>query len=143
MDKELKRVSRNLWHSSRLRWLIGLLIVLSLVLGMAIVPVESRSGRGGNILTVEDGLWWVITTITGVGYGDRYPVTTTGRAVGVILETVGVVLFGSIIAYVSVALLRYQEDYYIRRMMERFDLLEQRIEELKKHIDFLVKKDEK
>ena len=139
MDKELKRVSRNLWHSSRLRWLIGLLIVLSLVLGVAIVPVESRSGRGGNISTVEDGLWWVITTITGVGYGDRYPVTTTGRAVGVILETVGVVLFGSIIAYVSVALLRYQEDYYIRRMMERFDLLEQRIEELKKHIDFMIK----
>ncbi len=139
MDKELKRVSRNLWHSSRLRWLISFLVILSLVLGVAIVPVESRPGRGGNIVTVEDGLWWVITTITGVGYGDRYPVTTTGRVVGVILETVGVVLFGSIIAYVSVALLRYQEDYYIRRMMERFDGLEQRIEELKKHIDFMIK----
>ena len=133
------RVSKNLWHSKRLRWLLGMLIVVSLSLGMAIVPVERRSGRGGNIVSLEDGFWWSVTTITGVGYGDRYPVTTTGRVVGMLLETVGVVLFGSLVAYVSVALLRYQEDFYIRRMIERFDSLESKIEELKKHIDFMIK----
>ncbi len=139
MNKELKRVSRNLWHSSRLRWIFGLLVVISLSLGIAIVPVERRYGRGGNILTVEDGLWWAVSTITGVGYGDRYPVTTTGRAVGIILETVGVVLFGSVIAYVSVVFLRYQEDFYIRRMMDRFDDLERKLDELRKHVDFMIK----
>ena len=139
MNNEIKRVSRNLWRSSRLRWLFSFLVVISLVLGMAIVPVESRAGRGGNVLTIEDGLWWAVTTITGVGYGDRYPVTTTGRAVGVILETVGVVLFGAVIAYVSVTLLRYQEDFYIRRMMERFDELEKKLDELRKHVDFMIK----
>ncbi len=139
MNNEIKKVSKNLWHSTRLRWIFGLLVAISLILGMAIVPVESRRGRGGNITTVEDGLWWAITTITGVGYGDKYPVTTTGRAVGVILETVGVVLFGSVIAYVSVAFLRYQEDFYIRRMMQRFDELETKLEELKKHVDFIIK----
>jgi len=142
MNNEIKRVSKNLWHSSRLRWIFGFLVVISLGLGMAIVPVESRVGRGGNIVTLEDGLWWAITTITGVGYGDRYPVTTTGRVVGVILETVGVVLFGAVIAYVSVAFLRYQEDFYIRRMMQRFDDLERKLDELRKHVDFMIKSEE-
>jgi voltage-gated potassium channel len=50
----------------------------------------------GNIKTAEDAVWWAMTTITTVGYGDRYPVTTEGRAVAVALMVVGVGLFGTL-----------------------------------------------
>lgn len=103
------------------------------------MPVESRSGRDGNILTVEDGLWWSVTTITGVGFGDLYPVTTTGRVVGAILEVFGVILFGAVIALVAVSLLRYQEDFYVRRIMRRLDEVEEKIDDVRKHVDFLIK----
>jgi voltage-gated potassium channel len=41
-------------------------------------------------------LWWSITTITTVGYVDRYPVTSEGRLVAVVLMVVGVGLFGAL-----------------------------------------------
>ena len=49
---------------------------------------------GSNIKTAEDAIWWAFATITTVGYGDRYPVTTEGRVVAVFLMLAGVGLFG-------------------------------------------------
>ena len=34
-----------------------------------------------NIRPAEDAIWWSLTTITTVGYGDKFPVTTAGRIV--------------------------------------------------------------
>ena len=49
-----------------------------------------------NIKTAEDAVWWSVTTFTTVGYGDKYPVTTEGRVLGMILMVAGVGLFGGI-----------------------------------------------
>ncbi|HEY8994299.1 MAG TPA: ion transporter [Lacunisphaera sp.] len=49
-----------------------------------------------NIKTAEDAIWWSMSTVTTVGYGDRYPVTTEGRLVAVILMLSGLGLFGTI-----------------------------------------------
>lgn len=48
-----------------------------------------------NIKTAEDAVWWSVATITTVGYGDRYPVTTEGRVIGVVLMVAGVKLQAS------------------------------------------------
>lgn len=53
------------------------------------------------INTAEEALWWAFVTVTTVGYGDYYPVTTLGRVVAVILMICGVGLFGSFAAYIS------------------------------------------
>jgi len=53
------------------------------------------------INTAEEALWWAVVTVTTVGYGDFYPVTTLGRIVAVILMICGVGLFGSFAAYIS------------------------------------------
>jgi voltage-gated potassium channel len=55
----------------------------------------------GNIRTMDDALWWAATTITTVGYGDRYPVTTEGRAIAVFLMFLGISLFSLITASVA------------------------------------------
>jgi voltage-gated potassium channel len=39
-------------------------------------------------------VWWAVVTITTVGYGDVYPITTAGRITGVVLMFSGLALFG-------------------------------------------------
>ena len=42
-----------------------------------------------------------IVTITSVGYGDKYPVTTEGRVIAAFLMTVGVGLFGTFTGFIA------------------------------------------
>jgi voltage-gated potassium channel len=65
-----------------------------------VLRAESRS-ENANIQTASDALWWSYTTITTVGYGDRYPVTNRGRLAGVAMMTVGVGLFSVITGYLA------------------------------------------
>lgn len=48
-----------------------------------------------------DALWWGVVTATTVGYGDFFPVTGAGRAVGVVLMFLGVGLIGTFAATLS------------------------------------------
>lgn len=139
MTQHVREVAGKLARSNRFRKLLFLLVLLMVVLGIVIVPVEMQA-EGARILDYEDGLWFAITTVTGVGYGDMYPVTTLGRLLSVFLEVGGVLLFGSLVAFVSVEILRYQEDFNMRRILERQDELQMKLDELRKHLDYLVKK---
>ena len=67
-------------------------ILLLVVASISILQVETAAES--NIKTADDALWWALSTITTVGYGDRYPVTPEGRLVGGLLMCAGVGLFG-------------------------------------------------
>jgi voltage-gated potassium channel len=67
---------------------------------LAILDAE-RDASGANITTFGDAVWWAATTVTTVGYGDRYPVTAAGRFVAVALMLVGVAVVGSVTAAVA------------------------------------------
>jgi voltage-gated potassium channel len=70
-----------------------LAIILITFCSVSILQVESRAN--GNIVNANDAVWWAFTTITTVGYGDRYPTTGEGRMIAVVLMIGGVGLFGT------------------------------------------------
>jgi len=74
-------------------------VVMVLFSSIAILNLENTAES--NIKTPSDAIWWAFTTITTVGYGDRFPVTHEGRAIAVMLMTAGVGLFGTFTAYVA------------------------------------------
>ncbi len=78
-----------------------ILLALLLVVFSSISILQFENDPNSNIKTAEDALWWSYVTITTVGYGDKFPVTTGGRIIGVLLMTAGVGLFGTFTAYVS------------------------------------------
>lgn len=68
----------------------------------ALAVLDAERGRpGATIATFGDALWWAMTTVTTVGYGDTYPVTGTGRLIGVVLMLAGIALLGIVTAAIA------------------------------------------
>jgi voltage-gated potassium channel len=59
---------------------------------------KERFLPGATINSFGKALWWSITTVTTVGYGDVYPVTNTGRIIAVLLMIGGISLVGVVTA---------------------------------------------
>jgi voltage-gated potassium channel len=77
-----------------------LVIVVTEVAGATIYFAESRA-EASNIRSASDAIWWALVTITTVGYGDRYPVTGEGRAIGVFLLFAGIALFSVLTGFIA------------------------------------------
>lgn len=76
-------------------------LAILLVIFSAIGILQVENDPNSNIKTAEDAIWWAYVTITTVGYGDKFPVTTEGRIIAAILMTAGVGLFGTFTAFVA------------------------------------------
>ncbi len=74
------------------------------------ITISERTVEGSNIKTFSDGLWWTVTTVTTVGYGDRYPTTTEGRLLAVLLMITGISLVGVITASVAAWFVKLSQD---------------------------------
>lgn len=77
------------------------ILAVILIIFSSISILQFETDPNSNIKTAEDAIWWSYVTITTVGYGDKFPVTTGGRIIGAILMTGGVGLFGTFAAFVS------------------------------------------
>ena len=77
------------------------IIAVLMVIFSAIAILQVEDDPNSNIKTAEDAIWWAYVTVTTVGYGDKFPVTTAGRVIGAILMTVGVGLFGTFTGFVA------------------------------------------
>lgn len=74
------------------------------------ITISERDVEGSNIKTFSDGLWWAVTTVTTVGYGDRFPTTAEGRILAVLLMIVGISLVGVITASVASWFVRLSQE---------------------------------
>jgi voltage-gated potassium channel len=83
--------------------------VFAVSLGALAILDAERGVPGANITTPWDALWWASTTVTTVGYGDRFPVTTQGRFVAVALMLVGISLVGSLTAVIASWMIKHVE----------------------------------
>lgn len=77
------------------------IIAVLMIIFSSIAILQVEDDPHSNIKTAEDAIWWAYVTITTVGYGDKFPVTTEGRIIAALLMTVGVGLFGTFTAYLA------------------------------------------
>lgn len=92
----------NRYAGSTLRGRVGVYLFggsgLIIFVGALAMLDRERASPEANIKTFGDAMWWAVTTVTTVGYGDRYPVTTFGRWIAVLMMMAGIALIGTVTA---------------------------------------------
>lgn len=119
-NARLLRIARSLrivgflgrfWQGSVRAWkgvegrLIGLAVLIVLVAGSLGIWMVERNADG-PIDDYPDALWWSVATVTTVGYGDVYPVTSEGRGIATLLMIAGIAVFGLVSANLAAMILR-------------------------------------
>ncbi len=86
---------------------IGIFFVIIVIqLSSIFVLYFENQVSNSNIKTGQDALWWSYVTVSGVGYGDEYPVTSGERLVGIVLMTGGIGIYATLGGYFARRLIR-------------------------------------
>ena len=68
---------------------VFIIFVLMLAASLCMYSIENRA-QPGIFRNAFSGIWWAVSTLLTVGYGDIYPVTVAGKAFSIILTFLGV-----------------------------------------------------
>ena len=104
-----------------------------LVIFSSIAVLVFEDEKESNIRTPFDAVWWAVSTMTTVGYGDKVPVTVEGKIVAMILMVTGVALFGvltGLFARLFVQPELKKEDADIAALAKEIRLLRERLERM-------------
>jgi voltage-gated potassium channel Kch len=102
-DYGAKNIFRSLIKDRAGSALYTLLLIAILVLefgSLEMLRLEQHA-PGANITSASDALWYIIVTMSTVGYGDEYPITNSGRLMGAGIILVGVGIFGTLTGYLA------------------------------------------
>jgi voltage-gated potassium channel len=112
-------------------------ILLVVFASLGILICESPDPQA-NIKTANDAVWWSVTTITTVGYGDKYPVTSEGRLLAMVVMVAGVGLFGGLSGLAASFFIGTKERAIVseeNKVLARLEKLEAKIDRLKRADD--------
>lgn len=99
---QIKRLSG--WVDSVHYKIFSLAVTSSTLILLSTVMFYSfEVGRNPLVKNMFDSLWWAMSTVTTVGYGDIYPITVGGKTVGMFLMFVGFITLTVFINHVVMA----------------------------------------
>lgn len=79
--------------------LVGLVLFYGVII--LFLHIIESDAPGASMLSWQDGLWYVVATITTVGYGDVIPITYLGRTLGFIVMLSSLGVYGFIISQIA------------------------------------------
>jgi voltage-gated potassium channel len=114
----------------------ALLVTAIVVFAAAgLVQVFEVGAPEANIESYADALWWAVTTVTTVGYGDTFPTTPAGRGVGVLLMLVGIAVFGLLAGSLASFFVERREeeqvDPQLKEISQRLERIERAVNEVR------------
>ena len=122
--------------------IVGALLISVLVIFIgSILLLQVEQDLGGNINTVEDALWWAVTTMTTVGYGDKYPISTEGRIIAGLLMFAGIGLFGVVSGFIAAWFISPSQKEVAKdssELQNNVDTLQSKIESLDSKVEEIL-----
>ena len=128
-----KTVTR-IFSKRGLAYIVGITLILGLGFGILFGLIEEEA-------SIFDGMWWALVTITTVGYGDFFPLTTAGRIVGGLLMVVGIGFVATLTASVAAHFMDDSDTHLSDSMEALHDdirILHARLEGMQETLDRLV-----
>lgn len=119
--------------------------VTVVLLGGTAAWLAEHGMPGSTVRSWGDGLWWALTTLTTVGYGDHVPVTVAGRLIAAAVMITGVAVLGSVAAGIALIVARtvaateeqaleVEAKSIEQRLEARFDDLDERLARIEKQL---------
>jgi voltage-gated potassium channel len=99
LNSGFKRIIRTLRKE---RFFLFASITL-IVIGISSIGafIFEHNNRDASIHSLWDGIWWAVVTLCTVGYGDKFPVSTAGRLVALVLMISGIGLLSLVTATIA------------------------------------------
>tara|TARA_B100001964_G_scaffold148129_1_gene163214 strand:- start:130 stop:873 length:744 start_codon:yes stop_codon:yes gene_type:complete len=88
-NRAIKRFHRALIIAREELILFGFVAIILLYLSAVGIYYFERAAQPEEFSSVLHSLWWAVTTLTTVGYGDMYPVTAGGKLFTFIVLMIG------------------------------------------------------
>ncbi|MGZ4908698.1 MAG: potassium channel family protein [Halobacteriota archaeon] len=143
-----RRIEKSvLRFAERTRLIYGLVLYLLVIIVGATVLFNTEASINPTMSTPEDTLWYMIVTVTSVGYGDVVPVTGFGRMIGVI-AMLSAILFTSLVTATTTSALfekfrkereeiRDKGHDTIANVIGKLDVLNEKVEDLRAELQEL------
>jgi voltage-gated potassium channel len=128
---KLAVLTRRLLSTEGVRDAAVFALIMVLGGGAAFAAVEH--GHHDEPVSAWDGVWWAITTVTTVGYGDFSPVTDAGRIIGIVVMIVGIGFVAIVTAAAAERFMRSREAEAERAvLLERLDEILRRLDAIER-----------
>ncbi|MDQ8184694.1 ion transporter [Pelagicoccus sp. SDUM812002] len=70
-----------------------LAMLMLLIVGSGLMYYAEHEAQPNVFASIPGTMWWAITTLTTVGYGDAYPITSLGKLIASVLAIIGIGMF--------------------------------------------------
>jgi voltage-gated potassium channel len=105
---------------------------LCVVVFSAIAVLNVEDSPEANIKNTGDAFWWAFVTMTTVGYGDKYPLSTEGRIIACVLMTAGAGLFATLTGLIASMFLQSRtNESELKQLTEEVRVLSQKIDAIR------------
>jgi len=129
------------------RLIYGLVLYLLVIIVGAALLFNIEGGINPTMSTPDDTLWYMIVTVTSVGYGDVVPVTGFGRMIGVV-AMLSAIFFTSLVTATTTSALfekfRREREETLERskdtignVISKLDALNEKVEDLRAELQEL------
>jgi len=132
----LQKVFGNVIRGRVVIYTVTSALLLIYIASLAVLDAE-RGAADASIDSFGNALWWSVTTVTTVGYGDLAPVTEQGRIIAVLLMVGGISLLGVVTATVAswiVQRVAEEDDENRTATAAQIDDLQMEIRELRREL---------